>query len=109
MIVFQAAFLLLLAAQAVLVVRHGRGWRLESAVTAGFALAFLVLPPVDGRSLMETALRVYVAVGIAPLAEKALRKAGTRRKDLDDLRSPRFWAAAALCALLAALVARVPV
>ncbi|MET9435078.1 hypothetical protein [Streptomyces sp. NPDC006551] len=108
MIVFQAAFLLLLATQAVLVVRHGRGWRLESAVTAGFALAFVLLPPDDGLHLMETALRVYVAVGIAPLVEKALRKAGTPRKALDDTRSPRFWAAAAACVVLAALVARVP-
>ncbi|MEU6879920.1 hypothetical protein [Streptomyces sp. NPDC046712] len=108
MIVFQVAFLLLLAAQAVLVVRHGRGWRLESAVTAGFALAFLLLPPDGGWHLMEMAVRVYVALGIAPLAEKVLRKAGTPRKALDDPRSPRFWAAAAACALLAALVARVP-
>ncbi|MGW0466538.1 hypothetical protein ACWDX6_14845 [Streptomyces sp. NPDC003027] len=108
MIVFQAAFLLLLAIQAVLVVRHSRGWKLESAVTAGFALALVLLPPGDGPHLMETALRVYVAVGIAPLVEKGLRKAGTPRKALDDTRSPRFWAAAAACALLAALVARVP-
>ncbi|MEV8022088.1 hypothetical protein AB0O76_38395 [Streptomyces sp. NPDC086554] len=108
MIVFQAAFLLLLAIQALLVVRRGRGWMLESAVTAGFALAFLLLPPDGGLPLVETALRVYVAVGIAPLVEKALRKAGTPRTALDDFRAPRFWMAAAACALLAALVARVP-
>lgn len=108
MIVSQAVFLLLLAAQAVLVVRHSRGWKLESAVSAGFAMAFLLLPPEDGWRLLETAVRVYVAVGIAPLVEKGLRKAGTSRKVLDDARSPRFWAAAVACALLAALVARVP-
>ncbi|MFI8521086.1 hypothetical protein ACIGEZ_25190 [Streptomyces sp. NPDC085481] len=109
MIVFQAAFLVLLAAQAVLVVRHGRGLRLESAVTAGFAAPFLLLPPDGGWHLMETALRVYVAVGVAPLVETAFRKAGTPRRTLDDPRAPRFWAAAVTCALLAALVARVPV
>ncbi|MFF7178249.1 hypothetical protein [Streptomyces sp. NPDC008121] len=108
MIVFQAALLLLLAAQAVLVVRHGRSRWLESAVGAGFVLAFLLLPAPDDLPLLETALRVYVAVGIAPLVETALRKAGTKRKTLDDTRSPRFWVAAVACVLLAALVARVP-
>ncbi|MER7046450.1 hypothetical protein [Streptomyces jumonjinensis] len=108
MIAFQAAFLLLLAAQAVLVVRNGRGWKLESAVTAGFALAFLLLPPDGDWNLMETAVRVYVAVGVAPLAEKVLRKAGTPREAFEDIRTPRFWVAAAACALLAALIARVP-
>ncbi|MFI6284183.1 hypothetical protein ACIBCM_05385 [Streptomyces sp. NPDC051018] len=108
MIVFQAAFLLLLVLQAVLVVRRSRGWLLESAVTAGFALAFLLAPPDGDWHLMETAVRVYVALGVAPLMAKTLRKAGTPREELDDISSPRLWAGAAACALLAALVARVP-
>lgn len=108
MIVFQTAFILLLVAQAVLVVRNGRSWKLESAVTAGFVLAFLLLPTDDDLSLMETVIRVYVAVGVAPLVEMGLRKVGTPPEAVDDARSPRFWAGAAACALLAALIARVP-
>ncbi|GGZ50762.1 hypothetical protein GCM10010387_51340 [Streptomyces inusitatus] len=108
MVAFQAAFLLLLAAQAVLVVRNSRGWKLESAVTAGFVLALLLAPPDGDWELMETAVRVYVAVGVAPLAERALLRTGASRETLEDVRAPRFWAAAAACALLAALIARVP-
>ncbi|MGW0826014.1 hypothetical protein [Streptomyces sp. NPDC002845] len=104
MIFLQSVLVVVMAAQALTVMRHSKSWKLESAVSVGFIAAVLLYDDAyDG--LMSTIVKVFVALGIAPMAERLARNLGADRENLEHGTGAWFWAAAASSAGLAAVVA----
>ncbi|RNG17904.1 hypothetical protein [Streptomyces botrytidirepellens] len=106
MLILQGVLLVLLLVQAIAVVRHAKSWELEMATTAGFIAGAVLFPPGEWQ-LTETALRVFVAVGIAPTVERVAMWAGVPKEGIRGRSGLAFWCAAALSALLGAVVASV--
>lgn len=104
MIILSVAFILLLIAQALLATRHSHTWQLESAVSVGFAA--IVLASAPSWDLIETAVRVYVAVATGPLVERLILTRG-KSKPPAAPSTPTLWGAMAACAAMGAVVAGV--